>query len=644
MSMRNKRRNLQKAMRCLFDLEGVERDDQAINPNVMESSWSNSSARGIDFEMPDGSDSEVDETYHHQSYDFDSFFSEIPEDGGDNFHEFYEEQFDNAETQNFMEPELKPSLAEDLLLFFLMFNIPKRAMLHLLDILNHHHVEGVPRSLYFLKKCLKSTNYETLDMSSGKFAYLGLINNVKHILENKLMNPIPSILDLKINIDGLPLFRSSRINLWPILVQVTGFLQPLPVAVFCGFGKPELLPFITRLKEELLEIRKDGINFEEHVINLGKVLFIADTPARCFIQCISGHNSYHGCGWCRQIGTYNRDHHRMTFCLIKDEKRSDNLYKLFQESNQLSLSPLADIVPLYSNFPPDYMHIVCLGVVRKLLHFYSTSQKGMRMLCKLSPRQIDVLNNRITSFVQYIPREFQRKPRTFSDLEFFKASEFRSFLLYVGPYCFKSVLAEPYYEHFLLLHFAMYVFVSNSHTSLYEHANTCIERFVAQSPQLYHASVISYNFHALLHLFEFVKLYGSLDSFSTFPFENYLYLVKRRVRCNNGIFAQSVNHLINIRSIYIHFNEPNVFFSTETPDNCAVLEDGKVVLITSVLGDSVSGRLLNASRDLYSYPYPSRVLGIAYYSISRAKLTNVKPKRKAIIFPVDNEYLVFPFA
>ena len=132
------------------------------------------------------------------------------------------------------------------------------------------------------------------------------------------------------------------------------------------------------------------------------------------------------------------------------------------------------------------------------------------MLCRLSLRQMETVNNRISAFVKHIPKEFQRKPRTLHDLEYFKASEFRSFLLYIGPYCFKNVLAESYYENFLLLHFAIYVFVSTSNSSLYEHANACIQRFVIQSSHLYHPSIMSYNFHALLHLFEFVKMYGCL--------------------------------------------------------------------------------------------------------------------------------------
>ncbi|KAJ7996429.1 hypothetical protein DPEC_G00236980, partial [Dallia pectoralis] len=53
-------------------------------------------------------------------------------------------------------------------------------------------------------------------------------------------------LKLQINVDGLPLFRSSSTQFWPIL----GFVQNLPnhkpfvIALFAGNGKPELYEYM----------------------------------------------------------------------------------------------------------------------------------------------------------------------------------------------------------------------------------------------------------------------------------------------------------------------------------------------------------------------------------------------------------------
>ena len=49
------------------------------------------------------------------------------------------------------------------------------------------------------------------------------------------------LIPLCFNIDGLPLFKSSSVNFWPILCQIYDTKyewKPFPVAIFCGVGKP----------------------------------------------------------------------------------------------------------------------------------------------------------------------------------------------------------------------------------------------------------------------------------------------------------------------------------------------------------------------------------------------------------------------
>ena len=111
-------------------------------------------------------------------------------------------------------------------------------------------------------------------------------------------------------------------------------------------------------------------------------MFVCDAPARSYIQCIKGHTGYHGCGYCKQIGQYVQQ--RMTFPGIHFEMRSDDLYEQMAESYQLSASPFSGIAPLMKGFPPEYMHSVCLGVVRKLFHYYFTPTKGINLPCRLS--------------------------------------------------------------------------------------------------------------------------------------------------------------------------------------------------------------------------------------------------------------------
>ena len=459
---------------------------------------------------------------------------------------------------------------------------------------------------------------------------------------NSLQNSsVPdAFVDIKINIDGLPLFKSSPINLWPILMLVPGVSHPLPLAIFAGIGKPDLLPFLNRLCSEISRLKCTGFFFK--CVKLRNIIFICDTPAKNFVLGSKGHTSYHGCSWCRQIGVYSDN--RMVFSHQIDCPRSDSAYANFIESNQCVRSPILELIPMYSCFPPDLMHVVCLGVVRRLLHCYCVGVPGFRLPCKLGKPNLEQLNNKLLAFKSYIPSEFQRKTRSLSELEFFKASEFRTIVLYTGPLVFKDILNAAYYEHFLLLHLSIYIFSSESFSYLYHVATACINLFVSQMPTLFHTSLVSFHMHALLHIPEFVRLYGPLHNFSAFPFENYLYLLKRRIRANNGIFRQSVNQLLNVRTLYSsHATDNTLLFTASCPNNCALSENGDVILVDFVQDSLVSGVILCFERELFTHPYSSRIVGIGYYSRTRKYVKHVVPVSKAILVPFESEYFIIPF-
>lgn len=57
----------------------------------------------------------------------------------------------------------------------------------------------------------------------------------------------------------------------------------------------------------------------------------------------------------------------------------------------------------------------------------------------------------------YIPREFSRKCRSLTELERWKATEFRLFLLYIGIVALKGPVSCDQYRHFLLLFIAIYI-------------------------------------------------------------------------------------------------------------------------------------------------------------------------------------------
>lgn len=57
-----------------------------------------------------------------------------------------------------------------------------------------------------------------------------------------------------------------------------------------------------------------------------------------------------------------------------------------------------------------------------------------------------------------------------------------------------------------------------------------LKYFIESFQHIYGQIFMSHNFHNLLHLCEDVKKYGHLDSFSAFRFENYMTVIKTKLR------------------------------------------------------------------------------------------------------------------
>lgn len=191
------------------------------------------------------------------------------------------------------------------------------------------------------------------------------------------------------------------------------------------------------------------------------------------------------------------------------------------DAHHLADSPLLKLnIGLVTYFPIDYMHNVCLGVTRKLLNFWLSGNLQTR----LPNRIVQMLSIRLVSLKCNIPKEINRKPRPLSELSRWKATELRTFLLYLGPHVLKDFVEISVYENFLLLHSAIVILISDSHILKFtsQLAKEFLNTFISHSAQIYGLEFLIYNVHMLCHLSDDVSFFGALDNFSSFPFENYL--------------------------------------------------------------------------------------------------------------------------
>ncbi|CAD6203105.1 GSCOCG00009735001-RA-CDS, partial [Cotesia congregata] len=71
------------------------------------------------------------------------------------------------------------------------------------------------------------------DNDSGEFVYFGITENLKKCVNPELHEV--RHLQLLFNIDGLPLYKSSSMQFWPILCKVfhqPDIYKPFPVAIY----------------------------------------------------------------------------------------------------------------------------------------------------------------------------------------------------------------------------------------------------------------------------------------------------------------------------------------------------------------------------------------------------------------------------
>lgn len=189
-----------------------------------------------------------------------------------------DEDFDqNAFTKNEI---FRTSLAK----WALKFNINHMAMKDLLEIINKRFGKNAflpedPRTL------LKTPQTVTLmPLSDGEYWHHGLDNCLKKTFA-KLSGPIS--ISLNINIDGLPIFNSSKVEFWPILFNIAEMTKvpAMVIGIFCGKSKTvDIDSFLTPFTEEMRDITTNGVYVNSHKITVRIRCFVCDSPARAYVK------------------------------------------------------------------------------------------------------------------------------------------------------------------------------------------------------------------------------------------------------------------------------------------------------------------------------------------------------------------------
>ncbi|XP_049293236.1 uncharacterized protein LOC125768935 [Anopheles funestus] len=400
----------------------------------------------------------------------------------------------------------------------------------------------------------------------GKYFMHKLYNLFAYVATNWYLfafyyrNVIPEedLFTVQVSIDGLPLFRSSKRQLWPILIRVEE-LREAPVMLvgyYSGLEKPELVEeYFRPLVLEINDLQQRGLQFGNKVVRFALSIFVADSPARAFAKATANFNAKHGCLQCSIVGEYIKPERNVIFDSVNAELRTDAGFRqrVDKDHHKEWRTPIEDV----DNFDmirgfvvADRVHLIDLGCTRLFVQgFLKRKFKNFR---KWSPQQKEAISKFMVQI--RLRSEVNRPVRSFLHVRFWKATEYRSFLHYVSVVVWRDFFTYQQYNHFLCYYCGVTIFSSSAHQRLWPLAEKLLTHFVKEFRKYYGRAYLTSNVHNLIHVAGDVANCGPLDNFSTYAFENYLQIVKRYVKSGTRVAAQVAARMQEIASIEVAAN------------------------------------------------------------------------------------------
>lgn len=275
-------------------------------------------------------------------------------------------------------------------------------------------------------------------------------------------------------------------------------------------------------------------------------------------------NHSFGCQKCYVRGVYCKKAHRVYFADFNANRRTDETFRerlqpihhkmlepsLLECLEKTDESPLLDMI---AQFPTsDPLHLLEVGIMKKCMKMWmegSKSKKGEteHRRKKWSNDILNSLNRNIVQWNRELPSDINRKLRTLNYMSYYKATEFRLILLYVGMVGFKNVLTEDEYAHFLSLSLAIRILSCNfylQNVNVKNLARILLSEYLINFIKIYGGNHVVSNVHNICHILEDIDNFGNLNRISTYPFENFLHDIKLKVKPGNNAIEQITRRIM----------------------------------------------------------------------------------------------------
>lgn len=527
-------------------------------------------------------------------------------------------------------------------------------------------------------------------MGHGKYVHFGMENVILDFLSKRGIDNVSKI-EVQLATDGIPIYNGNNMQLWPILGRIMSTEKVFVIGCFCGPSKPENSnDFLSSTVNDFIKFHETGFVYMSKKIQVVLHSLICDIPAKSMVLMTKGHSGYNSCTKCKVKGEY---HGRVCFPTVEFELRTDEEIEKQTDGGHHHARSILLSIPGFSflkNVPFDYMHLIVIGMTKKLLSLWLSTAKNdcLDVAVKILLRdKANVVNQFLELLADYCPHEFRRKIVDVKSCGNWKATQFRLFLLYIGPVALRIILSkdDPVYVNFLCLHCAVRLLSLPAEADVIEYAESLLKIFVTQFVKLYGARYASANVHGLLHIAADVRNLGPLDTFSAFKYENYLRFLKVFANSStdkplesftnkylamekNGVDIYSVESSkimgpsiqivggpipndVSFVTQYSKCQFKNFFLTITVPDNCCMINNDFVVIENFVEDRekkvfAVGRRYMNRS-NFFHVPCPSSILKIfSVHKLSSLMFWEIdKVTSKCMRLPVHdskNAFVVIP--
>ncbi|XP_057329242.1 uncharacterized protein LOC130670086, partial [Microplitis mediator] len=371
------------------------------------------------------------------------------------------------------------------------------------------------------------------------------------------------------NTDGCQAAKSSKLSIWPIYASINELSPKLKSKYLIMTGlwvdkvEPDMNLFLKPFVDEANDLSSKGLRWKlgEETITSKFIPLCAcfDSVARCKVLNMKQYNGKYGCTFCEHptkciekfckypmltdVPTERTDESvKNQMVLASAKEYGEDVKGVLGPSQLMNL----DYFDLVGGMSPDYLHSVLLGVVK---------QHTELLLCSFgkpyyigNPNQLAAINEILLKFKH--PSSISRSPRDITERNMWKATEWRSWLIFYSLPCLKKLLPHKYLDHLALLVEGITILLEEKISShMLETADKLLIRYICYYEEYFGEEKMTYNIHLLLHMAKSVVNLGPLWAHNTFPFENENHFILKLKKSPNHVCLQIARKYLFHKSI-----------------------------------------------------------------------------------------------